>query len=88
MKLNIDKLRDKLTPLWGLLIVVGIPVSYLYIMAKSNNRETDMLDLDNPRLKKGVDTLYVDDSVYVIHFVIDSVYKAAYEPEDDNDRDY
>lgn len=35
-----------------------------------------------PRDKKGIDTLYVGDSVFIIHFGIDSVYKAAYQPQE------
>lgn len=69
-------------------LTVGLPVGYFWLVAKATTNASETKTSDNLRFKKGIDTLYDNDSVYVIHFVIDSVYKAAYEPLDPNDRDY
>lgn len=37
---------------------------------------------DNPRDKKGIDFMYSEDSIYHIHFTIDSVEVKEYEPSE------
>jgi hypothetical protein len=37
----------------------------------------------SPRLNNGVDSVFTEDSVYIMHFTIDSVYENQEDAEDD-----
>ena len=74
------------TPSYWIFLGILFLSSTVFLWKKKsfNNTAEDRSDDDNenPRKMKGIDTLYYDDSIYVIHFKIDSVFKD--EPDNTN----
>jgi hypothetical protein len=78
-----DKLKTILDSALVLIIFSSIICGLLYLSKVSGCKDSDDYsnestndDTDiNPRMKQGIDSIYYDDSMYVISTKIDSVYK-------------
>lgn len=72
--------EDKMFGRWPIVIFFLLIVSWGYIGYK--NYHPDPIGQEETPRSKNTDYLYSNDSVYYIHYVIDSAEAREYEPED------
>jgi hypothetical protein len=78
------KIWERVYPYMAIIAVICLVRLFFIQGCKSTKVDVS----DNPRDKNGVDTIYSDDSVYIINFKIDSAFKAKYQPQEQPERDY
>lgn len=84
-RLKIGEVPRNILYLFGCFAIFLAAIAFL---APLNPQMESAINPDNPRLKRGMDTIFVGDSAYVIHFHIDSAYAVPVERVSDERAQY